>query len=194
MEPTVIDTPDLNSPVMLEEIFGPVLPVYSFMNIDETVKFINDRDKPLAIYYFGKCYSNPNLERLREETTSGAFCVNDAIVHIINHGFGFGGVGASGYGRYGGFDGFKQWSNPKSVMIKPTMNFLPYNTMGPPYTPAKINMLRKTFNLGGSQMRAIWYLKLVGILLLIAYVWFFQSCCVKGYIRSTCDVLISHRH
>lgn len=81
----------------------------------------------MAIYYYGKCYSNPNSDRLLNETSSGAYVVNEAVIQIVNHEFGFGGVGASGYGRYGGYDGFKQWSNPKSVMIKPTMNVWPFN-------------------------------------------------------------------
>ena len=127
VEPTIIVNPDLKSPVMQEEIFGPVLPVIKFSRIDEVIEFINDKDKALAVYYFGKCYSNPNRDRLMNETSSGAFLVNEVIMHITNHELGFGGVGASGYGRYGGYDGFKQWSNAKSVMIKPSMNIPPFN-------------------------------------------------------------------
>lgn len=62
-----------------------------------------------------------------DETSSGAFTVNEVMMHIVNHEFGFGGVGQSGYGRYGGIEGFKQFSNPKSVMVKPTTNFYPFN-------------------------------------------------------------------
>lgn len=54
---------------------------------------------------------------------------------MVNHEFGFGGVGGSGYGRYGGYEGFKAWSNPKSVMIKPTLNFYPFTQLSPPYPP-----------------------------------------------------------
>ena len=81
------------------------------------------------------------------QTSSGAYCVNEAVLHIVNHGFGFGGVGASGYGRYGGHDGFKQWSNPKSVMIKPTMNMFPYNQLAPPYTDGKQSLIKKLLKL-----------------------------------------------
>ena len=62
-----------------------------------------------------------------DNTSSGAFVVNEVMMHMVNHEIGFGGVCASGYGRYGGYEGFKNFSNPKSVMIKPTTNFYPYN-------------------------------------------------------------------
>jgi acyl-CoA reductase-like NAD-dependent aldehyde dehydrogenase len=68
---------------------------------------INSKDKPLAVYYFGRPFWNANRDRVMNETTSGAFSVNEVLFHIAQHFFGFGGVGASGYGRYGGFEGFK---------------------------------------------------------------------------------------
>jgi acyl-CoA reductase-like NAD-dependent aldehyde dehydrogenase len=135
VEPTIVVNPDLKEPIMQEEIFGPLLPVITFRTIDEAINIINDKDKPLAVYYFGKVFNNPNKERLLNETSSGAFLQNDVFVHIINHEFGFGGVGAAGYGRYGGYEGFKQWSNPKSIMIRPTLNFAPFNQLSPPYPP-----------------------------------------------------------
>lgn len=127
VEPTIIVNPDPNSKVMTEEIFGPILPIKTFQTIDEVINYINDRDKPLAVYYFGNAMNNPDQKKIMDQTSSGAFITNDALFHIVNHEFGFGGVGASGYGRYGGYDGFKNWSNPKSVMIKPATNFYPYN-------------------------------------------------------------------
>jgi aldehyde dehydrogenase (NAD+) len=133
VEPTIIVNPELKSKVMNEEIFGPVLPIITFKNIDEAIDIINKKDKPLAVYYFGKSYNNPNRDKLNDETSSGAFSVNEVMMHMVNHGFGFGGVGASGYGRYGGYEGFKQFSNPKSVMIRPTLNFAPFNQLRPPY-------------------------------------------------------------
>lgn len=127
IEPTIILNPKPDSSVMTEEIFGPILPIITFRNIDETIKIINEKDKPLAVYYFGKVLSNPNKEKLMNETSSGSFVVNEVIFQIVNHSFGFGGVGGSGYGRYGGFDGFKAFSNPKGIMIKPVTNFYPFN-------------------------------------------------------------------
>ena len=64
--PTIIDNPKLDSPVMNEEIFGPVLPILTFKNIDDIIQKINDMPKPLAIYYFGKRYFNPNIEKLEK--------------------------------------------------------------------------------------------------------------------------------
>jgi acyl-CoA reductase-like NAD-dependent aldehyde dehydrogenase len=107
VEPTVIINPKLDSLVMQEEIFGPILPIISFRAIDETIKIINEKDKPLAVYYFGKRNSNVNRDRLMNETSSGAFVQNEVMLQMVNHAFGFGGVGGSGYGRYGGYEGFK---------------------------------------------------------------------------------------
>jgi len=87
---------------MKEEIFGPIVPVIAFKTIDEVVNQINDMDKPLAIYYFGKYLMNPTIERLRNETSSGAFLVNEVMFHIVNSSLPFGGVGASGQGKYHG--------------------------------------------------------------------------------------------
>lgn len=168
VEATVILNPDPNSAAMQEEIFGPVVPVITFKSIDEVINLINSKDKPLAIYYFGKCFSNENSQRIMNETSSGAYVVNDAIVHIVNHGFGFGGVGPSGYGRYGGYDGFKQWSNPKSVMIKPTINMYPYTHMVPPFTPGKQTLIRTLIKVRGDQSTVI-----IGLKLILAFVLFY---------------------
>lgn len=102
---------------MKDEIFGPVLPVITFNHFDMVVNFINDRDKPLALYYFGapEC---ANSKRLVHETSSGAYMTNDCILHATSHYQGFGGVGASGYGRYHGEVGFKQFSNRKGCLYK----------------------------------------------------------------------------
>ena len=80
VEPTIILKPDLKSQLMEEEIFGPILPIMTYNNIGEVGEFINGKDKPLAVYYFGKCYSNPNLTYLLDNTSSGAFVVNESVV------------------------------------------------------------------------------------------------------------------
>ena len=92
---------------MKEEIFGPILPVFTYKNIQEAIDFIHRIDKPLAVYYFGRnSSSNPNMRRLKEETSSGAFLVNDIAIHFLNADTPFGGVGGSGYGRCHGKEGF----------------------------------------------------------------------------------------
>jgi len=119
---------------MTEEIFGPIMPVFPFKEIREVTRFINAREKPLAVYYFG----SPNSENARQvawSTSSGAFVVNEVLTQMNNHSLGFGGVGKSGYGRHGGFEGFKNFSNKKSILMKdPTPAFVT-NLLVPPYSP-----------------------------------------------------------
>ena len=79
VEATIIVDPQPSSDVMSEEIFGPILPVLSFSKIDEAIDFINKKDKPLAVYYFGKAFYNANRDRLLNETSSGQFVVNEVI-------------------------------------------------------------------------------------------------------------------
>lgn len=134
IEPTIIENPEATSKIMNEEIFGPILPLLTFQKIEECIDLINKKDKPLAIYYFGKIMGNPNKEKVRDNTSSGAFVVNEVMMHCCVDSFGFGGVGGSGYGRYGGYEGFKNASNPKSMLTRPSLNFPPFNKLNPPYT------------------------------------------------------------
>eukprot|EP00347_Sterkiella_histriomuscorum_P016755 403351976 len=166
IEPTVIVNPEIDSPLMQEEIFGPVLPVLTWNKIEDVIEFINNKDKPLAVYYFGPYMRNTaNRERLMNETSSGAFVQNDVMIHMLNHGFGFGGVGPSGYGRYGGYDGFKMWSNPKSVMCKPGLNFYPLNQLAPPFTQQKQDLIKKLLKIKGQQSTLIFWTILVFVLI-----------------------------
>lgn len=80
VEPTIIVNPNPKSPVMEEEIFGPILPILSFQNIRGAADIINSKEKPLAVYYFGKSYSNENKDYLLDWTSSGAFVVNEAVI------------------------------------------------------------------------------------------------------------------
>lgn len=190
VEPTIIENPDKKSRVMQEEIFGPVLPLYSFSNINEVIETINEKDKALAVYYFGRCYNNDNRDRLMNETSSGAFVVNDVMFQMVNHEFGFGGVGASGYGRYGGYDGFKQWSNPKSIMIKPSLNVYPFTQLVAPYTDAKQAIIRKLVKTQGTQNGALCYAKWALIFAVLAFAFYFYGCCIKSALRSGCNSLL----
>jgi len=186
VEPTIIMSPDLNSPIMEEEIFGPLLPVVTFSSIDEVVRLINQKDKPLAVYYFGKVGSNPNRDRLMNETSSGAFVQNEVMLHMVNHEFGFGGVGPSGYGRYGGYEGFKQWSNPKSIMIKPTLNFYPFTQLTPPFTLEKQALIRRLLNAKGYQNKTIKVVVWILILVVLATLAFIYSHQIKHGIKGAC--------
>lgn len=124
--------PKLDSLMMTEEIFGPILPVITWEKIDEVVNFINERPKPLALYYFGNDDKNRNI--LEKSTSSGAFAVNEALFHIANTHLPFGGVGNSGMGSYHGQWGFDGCSHLKPVFSKATINSFPFSTRFPPYT------------------------------------------------------------
>lgn len=111
--PTVIDEVLPDDPVMQEEIFGPVLPVLEYRQESEVIRYINAREKPLALYYFGR---PSDARRIFSSTTSGGGCVNDTVMHIANSHLPFGGVGHSGMGRYHGRESFLTFSNCRSVL------------------------------------------------------------------------------
>jgi aldehyde dehydrogenase (NAD+) len=141
VEPTVILKPDLDAEVMKEEIFGPVLPVYDFDKLDYVIDFINDREKPLALYYFGKEKSY-RCKRMWTETSSGGFATNECIMHLLSHHTGFGGVGQSGHGRYGGYEGYKNFTNRKAVTNKRPAPPLTMRLATPPFDEGKKKKLR----------------------------------------------------
>jgi len=94
LTPTVLLNPAMDSPLMSQETFGPILAIITYKNIDEAVKIVNSKPKPLAVYYFGtNSNKNENLMRLIRETSSGAFVVNDICNQIMNEHLPFGGVG-----------------------------------------------------------------------------------------------------
>ena len=102
LEPTVILNPAMDSPLMKEEIFGPILPVLTYNSFDEAVKIIKSIEKPLVIYYFGPTKSK-NYQRLEAETSSGSLVTNDYGIQVACSELPFGGVGHSGYGRWHGY-------------------------------------------------------------------------------------------
>ena len=106
IEPTLLADVSPAAPVMNEEIFGPILPMIPFDNPDEVITFVREREKPLALYYFGNVKHAKEVIRL---TSAGGSCINDVIMHIANENMPFGGVGNSGMGHYHGklsFDAF----------------------------------------------------------------------------------------
>jgi aldehyde dehydrogenase (NAD+) len=133
--PTIIDNVEPDFTIMQEEIFGPILPVMTFENIDETINYINKNEKPLALYYFGK---NKKAKEILATTTSGGACVNDTLMHIGNHNLPFGGVGNSGMGSYHGQESFLAFSHKKPVVTTPTWIDLPFK-----YVPFKYFKLLK---------------------------------------------------
>ena len=126
IEPTLLTDVPLTAPVMQEEIFGPVLPMIPFNDRTEAIKFINEREKPLALYYFGKVSNGKEVIRT---TSAGGSCINDTIMHIANENIPFGGVGNSGMGHYHGRLSFDAFSHKRSVVTTPTWLDLPFRYM-----------------------------------------------------------------
>jgi len=116
IHPTVITNVSLNSFIMQEEIFGPVLPVLTYKNLNEVLAFVNANNKPLALYIFSK--NKRNIETILKQTSSGGVCVNDVMIHISNPHLSFGGVNASGIGGSHGVHGFKAFSHERSIMYQ----------------------------------------------------------------------------
>lgn len=125
--PTILDHVSPDSSVMCEEIFGPIFPIQTFGTLDEAVLFVNAREKPLALYYFGK-----NGERVLRHTSSGGACINDTIMHIANDNLPFGGVGQSGMSAYHGVESFRVFSHRRAVVSSPTWIDVPFRYM--PYS------------------------------------------------------------
>ena len=125
IEPTVLEGVSASDAVMQEEIFGPILPVVPFHEIDEAIDFATRREKPLALYYFGQKHRKEVLHR----TSSGGACRNDTIMHIANERLPFGGVGQSGMGRYHGRDSYLAFSHRRSVVSTTTRFDLPLRYM-----------------------------------------------------------------
>ncbi|GAB5486631.1 MAG: coniferyl aldehyde dehydrogenase [Parasphingorhabdus sp.] len=128
---TVLQNVNDDMRVMQEEIFGPVLPVKTYKNLDEVVDYVNENDRPLGLYYFGETESDKR--KVLDKTISGGVTVNDVIFHIAQHDLPFGGVGPSGMGAYTGPDGFKEFSHAKAIYRQPKINVAKLAGFLPPY-------------------------------------------------------------
>ncbi|MEZ0310775.1 MAG: coniferyl aldehyde dehydrogenase [Myxococcota bacterium] len=113
LAPTLVIGAKAEMTLLKEEIFGPILPIVPYSDLEQALRYINERDKPLAFYYFDD--DGRRIEAVRARTSSGGMVVNDTLLHIAQEELGFGGVGPSGMGRYHGFEGFKTFSNQRAV-------------------------------------------------------------------------------
>ena len=113
--PTVIEGISDEAPILNEEIFGPIFPLIEFSEIEEVISYVNERPKPLALYYFTN--DKKKIKRVLSETSSGGACINDTIVHVGSHKLPFGGIGNSGMGDYHGKYSFDTFSHRKSVVF-----------------------------------------------------------------------------
>lgn len=137
--PTVLAGVKPDAAIMQQEIFGPVLPVLTVGNVDEAIDFVNERDKPLALYIFSD--DEATVDRVISHTSAGGVCVNQVLMHLALADLPFGGVGPSGMGAYHGKAGFDTFTHHKPVLQKPTKPDPP--VMYPPYKSWKQKLLRK---------------------------------------------------
>ena len=141
IEPTVVRGVKPDSPLMRDEIFGPILPVLAVDDLDEAIALVKRGEKPLALYVFTK--SGDVERRVLEETSSGGVCINGTILHIGNAKQPFGGVGESGMGAYHGRHSFETFSHRKAV-LKRGFGF-DLKLQYPPYTARKLGMIKRMF-------------------------------------------------
>jgi len=135
--PTLIEGMASDSAIMEEEIFGPLLPVITFSNIEEVIDVVNSKPKPLALYIYST--DKRNIDKVLRETSSGDTCVNQTMMHFLHHNLPFGGVNNSGIGKSGGVWGFNAFTHERSVLND---KFSSASMLHPPYTP-KVRKLIK---------------------------------------------------
>lgn len=136
--PTLIDGISGESPVMQEEIFGPILPILTFEEIEEVISFVRAREKPLALYLFTT--DQAVEKRVLTSLSFGGGCVNDTIIHLATSHMGFGGVGSSGMGSYHGKASFDTFSHYKSMVKKYNWIDLPFRYL--PYTDFNLKLIK----------------------------------------------------
>ena len=138
--PTVLCPPDIHSAAcMQEELFGPILPVFAYDDLQEAVGYINAKEKPLALYIFSE--NKTALDFILSGTSSGGVSINDTISHILNPGLPFGGVGQSGMGSYHGEAGLLAFSHQRSVLKRSTR--IRIKLAYPPFSEKKLKKARK---------------------------------------------------
>jgi aldehyde dehydrogenase (NAD+) len=138
VEPTIVLDPPVDSALMTEEIFGPVLPVITVDEMHHAIKFVADRPKPLALYVFTK--SKALEDAVLDRISAGSVCINDAVIFMVSPELPFGGVGNSGMGRYTGWYGFETFSHMRPVMKRSFRFDAPIRY--PPYTERKERLMK----------------------------------------------------
>ncbi|WP_250850209.1 coniferyl aldehyde dehydrogenase [Acinetobacter sp. ANC 5378] len=127
--------------VMQNEIFGPLLPIVTYQQLDEAINYINQRPRPLALYYFG--YNKQEQQKVLMQTHSGGVCLNETLVHVGQEDLPFGGVGTSGLGNYHGYEGFVTFSHAKAVFNRPKFSLM--RLFYPPYGTFIQKLILKLF-------------------------------------------------
>ena len=138
--PTIIDEVSPDDPVMQEEIFGPLLPLIEYDNIDEAIAFVNQRPQPLALYCFSE--NKEIQDRILRETSSGGGCINDTVSHIGSQELPFGGIGESGMGAYHGKASFDTFTHRRGILFRSNLVDIPLRY--PPYRD-RVSLLQLLF-------------------------------------------------
>jgi aldehyde dehydrogenase (NAD+) len=127
--PTLLSGVDPRAALMQDEIFGPVLPLLAYRSRDEAIEFVRARPKPLVMYIFSR--DQAGIDDLLARTSAGGTVINNCLIHLVNPNLPFGGVGASGFGRYHGRFGFETFSHARAVVVqgRPRLSHFFY----PPY-------------------------------------------------------------
>lgn len=139
IEPTVIDSLNDDSPLLTDEIFGPILPLVTVESRDEVFRVISQHPHPLALYIFTR--SKEFEQEVTQRIPFGGGCVNDVVAHLANPNLPFGGVGSSGLGKYHGKFSFDEFSNQKGILRASQKMDLPFRY--PPYDEKKLNLFRR---------------------------------------------------
>ena len=139
ISPTVLDHVTWEDAVMQEEIFGPILPILTYKNLETAIQTVVEGEKPLSAYLFSNDAKEQEL--FTEKLSFGGGCINDTLMHLSNDRLPFGGVGNSGIGNYHGKFGFIAFSHQKAILKK--SNYLEPELKYPPYSDAKLNILKK---------------------------------------------------
>jgi acyl-CoA reductase-like NAD-dependent aldehyde dehydrogenase len=129
LPPSLLIQPGDALAVAREEIFGPLLVVYTYRRLEDAVTFVNARPRPLALYYYGECRADREL--ILGRIVAGGVTVNDSLLHFVAEGLPFGGIGASGMGAYHGIHGFETFSKKQPIVLQPRFNFT--GLLRPPY-------------------------------------------------------------
>lgn len=139
INPTVLTAVGAENVIMQEEIFGPILPLVKYKNLQKAIEFVNTKDKPLALYIFSD--SSKNQQKIINETSAGGTCVNDVLIHISNPNLPFGGVNSSGMGSCHGIFGFKNFSHERAVVFQSKFGMT--KMIYPPYKMGLLKWLKK---------------------------------------------------
>jgi coniferyl-aldehyde dehydrogenase len=138
---TIVTNVNDDMQIMQEEIFGPLLPIKQYKDINEAIGYINARPRPLSLYIYS--FDKYIQRKILQETIAGGVCINDAAFHVANDDLPFGGVGASGMGNYHGEEGFIRFSHAKSILTRGKISFA--SLLFPPYGKAVHNLVYKFF-------------------------------------------------